>query len=53
VKEGAEYCNRMRDQLFVEYRKYTSSIGVAEAERLKLTSRGFDYYLDKYAQKQF
>ncbi|WP_321853201.1 hypothetical protein [Paraburkholderia tropica] len=53
VQEGAEYCNRMRDQLFVEYRKYTSSVGVANAERLKLESRGFDYYLNKYAQKQF
>ncbi|WP_205182587.1 hypothetical protein [Burkholderia sp. LMG 13014] len=53
VKEGAEYCSGLRDKLFVEYRKYTSAVGVAKAERLKLTARGFDYYLNKYAQGQF
>lgn len=53
VKEGAEYCSQLRDKLFVEYRKYTSAVGVAKAEALKLKSRGFDYYLNKYAQAQF
>lgn len=53
VKEGAEYCSQLRDKLFVEYRKYTSAVGVAKAEKLKLSSRGFDYYLNKYAQAQF
>ena len=53
VKEGAEYCSQLRDKLFVEYRKYTSAVGVAKAEALKLQSRGFDYYLNKYAQAQF
>jgi len=53
VKEGAEYCSDLRDKLFVEYRKYTSAVGVAKAEKLKLTARGFDYYLNRYAQAQF
>jgi len=53
VKEGAEYCSQLRDKLFVEYRKYTSAVGVAKAEALKLQSRGFDHYLNKYAQAQF
>ena len=53
VKEGAEYCNQLRDKLFVEYRKYTSAVGVASAESLKLEARGFDYYLNKYAQAEF
>jgi len=53
LKEGAEYCNQLRDKLFIEYRKYTSAVGVAHAERLKLSSRGFDYYLNKYARKEF
>lgn len=53
VKEGAEYCSQLRDKLFVEYRKYTSAVGVAQAEALKLKSKGFDHYLNKYAQAQF
>lgn len=53
VKEGAEYCSQMRDKLFIEYRKYTSTVGVAAAEKLKLNARGFDYYLNKYAESQF
>ncbi|MFM0275522.1 hypothetical protein PQQ59_33380 [Paraburkholderia aspalathi] len=53
VKEGAEYCSGLRDKLFVEYRKYTSALGVAKAEKLKLTAKGFDFYLNKYAQAQF
>ncbi|SDQ36412.1 hypothetical protein SAMN05443245_1094 [Paraburkholderia fungorum] len=53
VKEGAEYCSQLRDKLFVEYRKYTSAVGVAKAEVIKLKSRGFDYYLDKYAQSLY
>lgn len=53
VKDGAIYINQLRDKLFVEYRRYTSAIGVVSAEKIKLKSRGFDYYLDKYAQRQF
>lgn len=53
VKEGAEYSSQLRDKLFVEYRKYTSAVGVAKAEAHKLKSKGFDYYLNKYAQEQF
>lgn len=53
AQDGAAYCNRMRDQVFVEYRKYTSAVGVADAERMKMNSRGFDYYLNKYAEQQF
>ncbi|WP_241021725.1 hypothetical protein [Burkholderia sp. Ac-20353] len=53
VKEGALFCNQTRDQLFVEYRKYTTATGVAEAERLKLKAKGFDYYLDRYAMRDF
>lgn len=53
VKEGAEYCNQLRDKLFVEYRKYTSAVGVAQAEELKLNPKGIDFYLNKYAAKQF
>ncbi|MDR6444028.1 hypothetical protein J2794_000117 [Paraburkholderia terricola] len=52
VKEGAEYCSQLRDRLFIEYRKYTSAVGIAKAEKLKLDARGFDYYLNKYAQAQ-
>ncbi|WP_277187656.1 hypothetical protein [Caballeronia sp. BR00000012568055] len=51
--EGAQFCNQMRDQLFAEYRKWTSAQGVAEAEAIKLKARGFDYYLNKYAQESY
>ncbi|MBC8729464.1 hypothetical protein [Paraburkholderia sp. UCT2] len=53
VKEAAEYCSQVRDQLFVEYRKYTSAIGIAGAEAIKLKSRGFEYYLNKYANAKY
>jgi hypothetical protein len=53
VKEGAEFCNQLRDKLFIEYRKYTSAIGVARAEEIKLDSKGVDYYLNKYSKSQF
>ncbi|WCM23467.1 hypothetical protein NDK50_21590 [Paraburkholderia bryophila] len=53
IKDGAVYCNQLRDKLFIEYRKYTSSIGVAQAEAIKLNARGFDYYLNKYSQIEF
>jgi hypothetical protein len=53
VKDGAEYCSQLRDQIFVEYRKYTSAVGVAQAEQIKLKAKGFDFYLNKYAQEQF
>jgi hypothetical protein len=53
VREGAEYCSQLRDKLFVEYRRYTSAIGVAFAEEWKLEARGFDYYLNKYARSEF
>lgn len=53
VQDGAVYCNQLRDKLFIEYRKYTSAVGVAQAQKLKLNARGFDYYLNKYAQKEF
>lgn len=53
VKEGAEYCNQLRDKLFVEYRKFTSPQGVARAQEIKLNAKGFDFYLNKYAQQQF
>jgi hypothetical protein len=51
--EGAQFCNQMRDKLFLEYRKWTSAQGVAAAEEIKLKAKGFDYYLDKYAQDNF
>lgn len=53
VKEGAEYCNRLRDQVFMEHRKYTSAVGLAAAQEVKVESRGFDYYLNKYSRAQF
>lgn len=53
VKEGAEYCNQMRDKLFLEYRKFTSPQGVAKAQEIKLSAKGFDFYLNKYAQQKF
>lgn len=53
IREGAAYVNQLRDRLFVEYRKYTSAVGVAQAEEIKRKSKGFDFYLNKYAQQQF
>ena len=53
VKEGAEYCNQLRDKLFVEYRRFTSPQAVARAQEIKLNAKGFDFYLNKYAQQQF
>ncbi|CAG4895483.1 hypothetical protein [Paraburkholderia saeva] len=53
VKEGAEYCSGLRDKIFVEYRKYTSALGMAQAEKLKLQARGFDYYLNKYSHELY
>ncbi|MCP1117696.1 hypothetical protein JOE11_002341 [Robbsia andropogonis] len=53
VKEGAEYCNQLRDKLFIEYRKFTSPQGVARAQEIKLNAKGFDFYLNKYAEQQF
>lgn len=51
--DGAKYCSQMRDKLFVEYRKYTSAIGNAKAESLKLKARGFDFYLNKYSNVRY
>lgn len=53
VKEGAQYCNQLRDKLFAEYRKFTSAQGVARAQEIKLNAKGFDFYLNKYAQRKF
>ncbi|WP_321800893.1 hypothetical protein [Caballeronia sp. J97] len=53
VKEGAEFCNMMRDKLVIEYRAYTSAFGVASTELIKAKARGLDFYLNKYAQNSF
>ena len=53
IKDGVEYANMMRDKIMLETRESTSALGVAMAETKKQTVRGLDYYLDKYAEKNF
>ena len=51
--EGARTASGLREQLFLEYRKYTSAQGVAYAETLKLKPLGLEYYLNKYAAELY
>jgi len=53
VKEAAEFCYEMRNQIMAEHRKYTSAYGLARAEKHKLKPKSLDDLLDKYSQKKF
>lgn len=53
VKEAAEFCYEMRNQIMAEHRKYTSVQGLALAERHKKAPPSLDQLFDKYAKKKF
>ncbi|KLU16260.1 MULTISPECIES: hypothetical protein [Xenorhabdus] len=53
VKEAAEFCYEMRNQIMAEHRKFTSAQGLAFAERHKKTPPSFEKLIDKYSQKKF
>ncbi|MBD2791585.1 hypothetical protein ID852_19325 [Xenorhabdus sp. 42] len=53
VKEGAEFCYEMRNQIMAEHRKFTSAQGLAVAENHKKTPPSLDDLLNKYSQKKF
>lgn len=53
VKEGAEFCYEMRNQIMAEHRKFTSAYGLSRAEQYKTTPPAVDDLLNKYAQKKF
>lgn len=53
VKEGAEFCYDMRNQIMSEHRKFTSVQGLARAEKHKKTPPQLDELFEKYAKKKF
>ncbi|NRN28639.1 hypothetical protein [Photorhabdus heterorhabditis] len=53
VKEAAEFCYEMRNQIMAEHRKITSAQGLAVAERHKKTPPSLNDLLDKYSRKKF
>ncbi|KMJ43571.1 hypothetical protein AB204_19005 [Xenorhabdus khoisanae] len=53
VKEAAEFCYEMRNNIMAEHRKFTSAQGLAFAERHKKSPPTFENLMDKYSQKKF
>lgn len=53
VKDGAEFCYKMRNQIMAEHRKFTSTHGVAIAEKYKKAPPVINNLLDEYAQRKF
>jgi polyhydroxyalkanoate synthesis regulator phasin len=53
VKEGAEFCQQMRNQIMEEIRVISSPQGRAYAERMKPEGRTLEYYLKKYSKEIF
>lgn len=53
VKEAAEFCYQMRNQIMAEHRKFTSAQGMALAERHKKSPPSLEKLFDKYANKKF
>lgn len=53
VKEAAEFCYEMRNQIMAEHRKFTSVQGMALAERHKKSPPSLEQLFDKYAEKKF
>lgn len=51
VKEGAEFCNKMRNSILLESRSVTSPHGLAVAVKKKPHGMPLHEALDKYAQK--
>lgn len=49
AREGAEFCQEMRNRILQEHRKFTSAQGVAFAERKKRLPPTLQETLDKYA----
>ncbi|WP_392564620.1 hypothetical protein RHO13_03955 [Orbus wheelerorum] len=52
VKEAAEFCYQMRNQIMAEHRKFTSAYGLAKATQHKKAPPSLDDLLSKYAQKK-
>ena len=52
-REAVEYCYEMRNKIMAEHRKFTSTQGLARAEKLKTAPPKLEAVLDKYAQKHF
>lgn len=53
VKEGAEFCQEMRNKIMEEARAVSSAQGLAKAESLKKDGATLEALLDKYAEKLF
>lgn len=53
VKEGAEFCSKMRNKIMIEAREVTSAQGLAIAVNKKATGMSFQEALNKYANKIF
>lgn len=53
TKEGAEFCNQMRNKIMEEARAVTSAQGRAYAESLKKEGKTLQKLLDEYSQKLF
>lgn len=53
ARDGAKYCYDMRNKIMAETRKFTTPMGLAEAERLKKKAPSFDKILETNSQKLF
>lgn len=53
VAEGAKYCNQLRNQILLETRKVTSSVGRAYAEKKKAVGPTLQESLDKYSRRAY
>ena len=53
VKEAATFCHELRNRIMAEHRKYTSTYGLARAEKYKSGPKTHEYYLNKYSQLRF
>jgi hypothetical protein len=53
IAEGAKYCNQLRNQILLETRKVTSSVGRANAEKKKPVGPTLQESLDKYSRKAY
>lgn len=53
ARDGAKYCYDMRNKIMAETRKFTTPMGLTEAERLKKKAPSFDKILETNSQKLF
>lgn len=53
VKEGATFCNEMRNKIMMEVRAVTSPQGRAVAQKMKGEGKSLEYLMNKYAGDKY